>query len=266
MSDTIDLERFNSITKYPSIQTYHELGPKGQSTPNVSADFVEPDELIVTEKIDGTNCRIILNCGLEYDGQTGCGSPRWFLGSRNELLTAAGDMVPNPKQGIVDELWMYAEALWTKKRNTQVVVVVYGELYGGRIQKAAIDYTGTRKVGFRVFDVMMLTADDIRHYEKVDPAEFGLGRDAGKTRMHFLSERELLEFCEDYGFDPTPRLNLGFPTNQSPADTVLWLRENVQYTRAALDDEARGRTEGIVVRTPDSQVLRKVRLENYRRL
>ncbi len=69
-----DLNKLNSMTKYPSIPTYHALGDKGALLEQtVSFD----GEIILTEKIDGTNSRIVLL----PDGN-------FVLGSREELLFA----------------------------------------------------------------------------------------------------------------------------------------------------------------------------------
>src|ERR1051326_571600 len=56
------LARLNSATQYPSILTYHALGERGRLTEDRTTDFstVNPDDVEVTEKIDGTNARIII--------------------------------------------------------------------------------------------------------------------------------------------------------------------------------------------------------------
>ena len=72
----MDLDCLNSATKYPSILTYHGLGERGRLTEEV-ATF--PDMAILTEKVDGTNGRIILPPGDDY-----------FIGSREELLYDSG--------------------------------------------------------------------------------------------------------------------------------------------------------------------------------
>lgn len=52
-----DLQRLNSLTKYPSIPTYHTLDPKDGC---LVAEAVRFDgDVIATEKIDGTNARLI---------------------------------------------------------------------------------------------------------------------------------------------------------------------------------------------------------------
>jgi hypothetical protein len=65
------------MTKYPSIPTYHTLGEKGTLLEE-TVSF--EGEVILTEKVDGTNARIILL----PDGS-------FILGSREELLYASLD-------------------------------------------------------------------------------------------------------------------------------------------------------------------------------
>ena len=51
----VDLGKLNSMTKYPSILTYHNLGDKGILQETVQIPF--EGRVIGTEKVDGTNTR-----------------------------------------------------------------------------------------------------------------------------------------------------------------------------------------------------------------
>jgi len=51
----VDLAKLNSLTKYPSILTYHALGDKGILQETVQVPF--DGRVIGTEKVDGTNRR-----------------------------------------------------------------------------------------------------------------------------------------------------------------------------------------------------------------
>ncbi len=53
----VDLGKLNSMTKYPSILTYHALGDKGLLQETVQIPF--EGRVIGTEKVDGTNTRLI---------------------------------------------------------------------------------------------------------------------------------------------------------------------------------------------------------------
>ncbi|WP_236142941.1 RNA ligase family protein [Nostoc sp. CMAA1605] len=92
-----DLNKLNSLTKYPSIPTYHALGEKGKL---LEETVTFDGEVILTEKVDGTNSRIILL----PDGN-------YVLGSREELLFAKGDLIGNPALGIVNSLKGVADLL-----------------------------------------------------------------------------------------------------------------------------------------------------------
>lgn len=69
----MDLSALNSLTKYPSIPTYHDLDPANGSLLNTTVAYTGP--VIGTEKIDGTNSRIVSL----PDGT-------YILGSREEFL------------------------------------------------------------------------------------------------------------------------------------------------------------------------------------
>src|SRR6188768_1972097 len=74
------LAALNTATKYPSIPTYHKFGEKGRLTEELNVIF--KGAVIGTEKIDGTNTRIILPPGNDY-----------IIGSREELLFSGGDLL-----------------------------------------------------------------------------------------------------------------------------------------------------------------------------
>lgn len=89
-----DLNKLNSMTKYPSIPTYHTLGNKGVL---LEETVRFEGEVVLTEKVDGTNRIILLPDG------------NFVLGSREELLFAKGDLIGNPALGIVDALKSVAD-------------------------------------------------------------------------------------------------------------------------------------------------------------
>lgn len=105
---TTNLKAINSMTKYPSIPTYHNLDPRDGGLLDETVPFTGP--VIGTEKIDGTNSRIILL----PDGT-------YLLGSREELLYAQGDLIGNPALGIIDALRPIADNL-ANTENGQIVV------------------------------------------------------------------------------------------------------------------------------------------------
>ena|SRR5688500_17145458 len=150
MSDTFDLREWiadgraslatlNSLTKYPSIPTYHPLGERGQLR---DEDPVTFDGVVdLTEKIDGTNARIIVL----PDGTT-------VIGSREELLHARGDLVHSSHLGIVDALARLnlVRDAHLSQASPGLIRVIYGEVYGHGVGPAGRRYAGgSGKTGFR---------------------------------------------------------------------------------------------------------------------
>lgn len=263
-ADVIGLDLLNSITKYPSIKTYHELGDKGRSTEKINVDFEGETELTVTEKIDGTNCRIVLNGHWLVSNDWGTQSPLWLIGSRNELLAASGDLCSNPKMGVVEELRDTADMLTFHKQHVDAgsIVVVYGELYGGKINKYK-EYTGAGAVGFRVFDILILDHPAIEHYLTMDRAELAALRDSDEWRGQFAIEKHLVSTVEDEGLDVVPAVDTTFPTGGTVQEVADWLRR-FRASVCTLDEDAMGRSEGVVVRDSSSTKIAKVRFDNYK--
>ncbi|WP_328392013.1 RNA ligase family protein [Nocardia sp. NBC_00416] len=241
-----DLDGLNSATKYPSIPTYHALGERGSLTGAVT-EFA--GRVIGTEKVDGTNARVI---GLP-DGT-------WLLGSREELLCAKGDLIGNPALGIVAALREFAEAAVPDE---DVVQVFYVELYGGKITGASAQYTGRRAVGYRMFDLVVLR--DYTELFAASRAEISRWRESGG--QPFASETDLAAAAHRYGLELTPRL-FDLPASELPTEidkTRDFLAEFLPRTRCDLDADAGGRPEGIVLRTADRSVIAKARYEDYDR-
>src|SRR5262245_28126172 len=142
---TVDLAKLNSLTKYPSIQTYHTLDPKNGELKETVTAF--EGTVVGTEKVDGTNSRIIIL----PDGT-------YLLGSREELLYGKGDLIGNPSLGIVDALKVVADQLCDGERDE--ITVYYLEVVGGKVTGGSKQYTGEQRVSFRLFDVAIL-----REYE-----------------------------------------------------------------------------------------------------
>jgi len=58
----IDLDLLNSMTKYPSIPTYHTLNPKDGCLEEPAIEF-PCGTVYAAEKLDGANSRVILMPG-----------------------------------------------------------------------------------------------------------------------------------------------------------------------------------------------------------
>lgn len=203
-------------------------------------------DLVFTEKVDGTNSRIILM-------PDGC----YLLGSREELLFARGDLVHNPALGIVDALRDLAEKLVA--RSTAQIIVVYLETYGGKITAASKNYSGQGSVDYRLFDVCRISPTVLEQ----DSSLISSWREAGG--QFYLPENELTEFAFEVGIPLTPRLVIDTPLPVSVEETGAWLTSALPTTLVALDSQSKGHPEGIVVRTRDRSRIAKIRNEDYER-
>lgn len=243
----VDLRRLNSATKYPSIPTYHALGERGALLPQCVS--FEGEQLIATEKVDGTNSRIILM-------PDGC----YLIGSREELLHAKGDLIHNPALGIVTALKSVADIVSQRYEvSPEIITTAYLETYGGKTTAAARQYTSNRAFGYRLFDVSHVLvsvlereAESISHW-----------REAGGQQ--FMVEDELLAFAAGMQLETTPRIAIERALPTSIEDTHHWLEQYMPRTLVALDEQAGGSPEGLVVRTPDRHTIAKIRFEDYAR-
>jgi hypothetical protein len=239
-----DLNKLNSMTKYPSIPTYHALGDKGR----LLDEFVSFDgEVVLTEKVDGTNSRIIIL----PDGN-------YILGSREELLFAKGDLIGNPALGIVDALRSIADLLPQSKHK---IIVVYLELYGGKVTPASKQYTAKQSVGWRLFDVAVITNIAMLFTKSLQ--QLAVWRDNGGQT--FLDEDQLGKASIEFGLELTPRLATVEALPISIEETYEFLKALLPKTKVVLDEGAGGRAEGIVARTYNRSVIAKIRFEDYER-
>jgi hypothetical protein len=249
-----DLRALNSLTKYPSIPTYHALDPKNGGLLEECITF--PDGVIATEKVDGTNSRIILL----PDG-------RYVLGSREELLYARGDLIGNPALGIVEQLRPVADALTGSVHNfaDNAVRVLYLELYGGKVGGAAKQYTKDPAVfGWRLFDAAFV--GDLAERLAWPAQQISTWRDGGG--QVFRTEAELTKVAQVAGVELTPRLLDEFYGDALPTTVEgmhAMLADLLPETRVRLDEGAGGRPEGIVFRSPDRTVVAKARFQDYER-
>jgi hypothetical protein len=249
----MDLRKLNSITKYPSILTYHEMGERGRLNETLSEGKLFEDNIYVYEKVDGENSRIILlNTGYEAD---------YLIGSREELLYAKGDRIGNPYGNIAEFLKPIADELaddFFNNRNL-ALTVVYQESYGGKT-KASKNYTSSNAQGYRVFDMFSLTHEELNKLMGMDIREIASWRDHGG--QPFYSEINKEEFILKWGLDSAPLLDIidGLPTSIETTYEVL-----KQFPTTHVGIDAMGKSEGIIVRNQDRSLIRKIRFEDYER-
>jgi hypothetical protein len=247
MAHMTDLAALNSATKYPSIPTYHALDPKNGSL--LEQPTIFESDVVLTEKVDGTNGRIVLLPDGDY-----------FIGSREELLYAKGDRIGNPALGIVDALKPLAERLKPRDEHRQILVF-FLEVYGHKVGGAAKQYTTDGNIGYRLFDIACLLPDVLDWPRE----QISSWREGGGQR--FCAEATLQRAAEAEGIALTPRLAT-LPADDLPATVEAaheWLRVTLPNTLVALDEAAGGRPEGIVLRTTDRSVIAKARFQDYER-
>ncbi|OEV11544.1 RNA ligase family protein [Streptomyces nanshensis] len=241
----IELAALNSATKYPSIATYHELDPKNGNLLDHATVFT--GNVYLTEKVDGTNARIISFPGGDY-----------VLGSREELLYARGDLIGNPALGIVDALRPLADRITPPDAGIRVH---YLEVYGGKITGASREYTGSRTVGYRLFDAATIPLDTL------DQPRAAISSWREESGQRFHTEDELALTAKKENIELTPRLATIAASNLPTGieETQDFLTRHLATTHVALDDGAGGRPEGIVLRTTTRTVIAKARFQDYQR-
>lgn len=242
------LPLINTVTKYPSIPTYHALGEKGRLTESLQATFDDDEVIFVTEKIDGTNARIILTNDV------------YLIGSREELLYAKGDLVGNPALGIVSALSECAESLLNyhlPNMYYNFVIVYYFEVFGGKVSANSKQYTGEQKVSFRCFDVADINLNPLTSMPIEKLAGWRETKDSyQKFRKSVTPHTDIVPYISTI---------LGKDMPKTVRDTSDWLRNIIPTTNVLLDEKGGKRPEGVVIRNKDRSKIAKIRFEDYQR-
>ncbi len=238
-------DKLNTLTKYPSILTLHQLGEKGALLEGFTTPL-EGERMYATEKVDGTNVRMLSFAG-EY-----------ILGSREFLLHHNNDLFFDPAQGIVE----YIRGLNIKPFPTNALTVFYGELYGGKIHANSKNY-GTSAVGFRLFDVA--TFDDLSILEEPLPSISKWRERETESGMiygqKFISRTQLKNvWGEDLELVPEIPFELG---DMSHETILANMKSAIPQTQVALTDSALLKPEGLVLRNEDRTKIVKIRFEDY---
>lgn len=249
----LDIASLNSATKYPSIQTYHGLDPKDGSLLEAQVTpFTGP--VILTEKVDGTNGRIVILPGGD-----------WFIGSREELLHARGDRIVNPALSIVPTLLPLAEKLAAREvpsvAGTPGIEVFFLEVYGHRIGQRWKQYARTSVTGYRLFDLAFVPSVVL----KLPRDKISSWRENGG--QEWTPEGSLLSLCASWDVPVVPRLGIVDAASLPPfLDGMLeFLREQCPLTACRLDAGPASRAEGVVMRSWDRSAIAKARFQDYER-
>lgn len=151
----MEIEELNDFTKYDKFSSPFKKDEKFINTEELSQDLPY-GSWIVTEKIDGTNIRIILTKPDEE------GNRDIHIGSRKLILNQS-DKGSKVYFDCLEELNLNKIKEYFK--DVDSTVIVYGEGYGAGVQKGGI-YSS--KKNFRVFDIRIGKAyQDFRYVKKV---------------------------------------------------------------------------------------------------
>jgi hypothetical protein len=261
------LNKLNTMTKYPSIYTYHTTAERGSlSTEHVdNKTFASCEKIYITEKIDGTNSRVVLIT--DAYGQVA----DYIVGSREDFLYAKDDRIINPALGIVSTLQTYVipkfafcETIVGKNTlRPNHMYIFYGETYGGKIN-AAKQYTNIQAYNFRAFDIVEMDIPSVKGILSMQIEDISSWREHGG--LPFVSVTNFVNLCNILSLNRVPYIKemngSELPTNIK--DVFSWL-QNFEKSNATIEPEYTGlaKAEGVVVRTESRDLIRKIRFEDY---
>ena len=253
------VDRLESVTRWPSIPNLHTFHWKtGEVEPNIH--LRKGVQYTVSEKIDGTNIRI----GILSDRT-------WFLGTRNRIIAMSECGITDDANGAIS---------WFKKvaplqiipglqnfslRSNLAAIVIYGELYGGNIQRGRKIYGGD-DVDFRIF--AMKSFPGLNRLMVLPPENTASLREGWA-----LGETEFKPFTRmaHTPFSSVPLIKTvdAGDIPLTPRGTYEWLKDILgEETHAPLGEGGNRRPEGVVlyrIGEIGPQVF-KVRLEDYEKI
>ena len=257
------LAKLNTLTKYPSILTYHALGKRGGMTSELcnGESFKDDDDLYITEKVDGTNTRLIML------------ADSFLIGSRENIVYAKDDKIINSEivKPTLEALREY-EASNAFNPNDKKMVVIYGETYGHKIATGKQYTTPEDKSrNFRVFDVMSIDYEfvqDLMSDETID----SIANWRDHMQQPFLDRNIVKREFDAQGIDTVPdRMVIkGKDMPKDVEETYAWLQQfshslsTISPTPEDLEHNKKfGQAEGVVIRNADRSMIRKLRFEDY---
>lgn len=246
---TFDFAALDTATAYPSILTYHVIGERGMLGDETNVTFQPGEQVFITEKIDGANCRMIILPGNDY-----------VIGNRKQLLYARGDRLANQSE---DNLTMVAALQPAAERladewEGETVLVVYAEVFGAGIGRAWTQYTADKgKAGARWFD-----ARTVHPTVLTWPLDRIAGwRERGQEGFVPLSTR----IAYDIGLEKVPPIATcdggDIPTGRE--ETEQWMADLIPLSHAGIDEAGNGNPEGLVARTDTRSKIVKFRFAEY---
>ena len=248
------LKKFNSLTKYPSIPTYHEIvNGKLQNNLTPGLDFYNK-QIEISEKIDGENLRI---CFIKEPNKP----VDYLIGSREELIYSRGDRIINNYGNMVNTTINIAENIAQElmvSNGNYGVSCFYFEIYGGKTNKRK-NYTNDSTIfGLRLFDHWQMSIEDVNVILELPIERISSWRE--NKGQPYSSTEKRFEIAEKYMLNKVPYL----ATVESIPNTIVETYEYLKQfatTQAGLNVD--GQAEGIVIRTADRQQIAKIRFEDY---
>ncbi|MGN5650876.1 RNA ligase family protein [Bacillus sp. Brlt_9] len=251
----LDYRKLNSITKYPSILTYHKIIGKGRLLEErVETSIFDAESTInVYEKINGENSRVVLlGDGLNVD---------YFIGSREELLLAKGDRIGNAIGNIANHFTPVADELCLKLKGFTGLIALYFESYGGNTPHTK-EYSSDKTQNGRLFDVFALSQEELDSLLEMPLSKIAGWRDRGNQPFYDCEKR--MEFANNNELQVVPLLT-SIKGRELPVDVkgmAEWL-EQFRETRVGINTT--GQSEGVICRTKNREVIAKIRIEEYDR-
>ncbi|GAA0918667.1 RNA ligase family protein [Nonomuraea longicatena] len=243
------LRALDSATKYPSIPTYHpiEMSARGKGRLLEENPISFTGTTYAHEKVDGSNARIVVlpkNSG-------------WLIGSRDEILTAQGDLVASPSLRIVEALAELAGRI--ENRASSYILTAYLEVYGDRRTPAWAAYGDGKGVAARLFDVSYVPVDVL----DLPIDNIASWRDHGG--QDWLEDEVVTKYADRHGLERVPLL-FEIPGHSLPRtiDDMYELLQPYRTTRAGISGTP-GQAEGIVLTSSDRLTRAKVRFRDYER-
>lgn len=252
--------KFNSLTKYFNIPSYHEINNgKGNYLLTDKKDFIN-ECVYVTEKIEGVSARIILSTNHLGNADD------YLIGNKDSFLFAKGDRIENPLLNIVENVKTIADTIYFLSEKTlkpNSIYCLYCDMFGGSL-KGAKQYTSCGKYSIRIVDMLIISQKEVEELLELNDEE--IGKWNTNKQIKFQKSEDLKRFCDKYYLETVPVLTV-INGNEIPleAGRMLNWMEKFQKSELCLDKKALGNSAGVVLRTKDNQLVRELWFKDYRR-
>lgn len=262
--ENFGIDKINTMTKYPSILTYHNLGPRGSLVNSLVEDKnFHDNKIFLTEKVDGSNTRIVFFTN--FYGQIS----DYFIGTREDILYACGDRIINQSQHAVATVKNIADDIVGKTFNSKLlqntIYCLYGENYGGNINGFK-QYTSTKTFNIRFFDLSVMSYDTASELLENNIDRISSWREHGG--QDFVPVDQFNDFCKKFSLERVPYIKetVGTEIPNDLQGVWDWMQQ-FKTSNAVIDSDYNGTrfAEGVVVRTADRKMIRKIRFEDYER-